>query len=321
MRKSRRPIVIASRRSELARRQSELVGAALGRLNPHIAVEYRWIETEGDRVSESAAARFGGKGLFVGALENALLAEDADIAVHSAKDLPAGSSSDGLTIAAIPRRADARDCLISADGHRAIDQLPPEARVGTSSPRRAAQIQRLRPDLRVVTLRGNVDTRLRKTLEERVCDATLLAMAGLLRGGWEKHAVAPLDPDVMLPAASQGALAVQCRADDHVSIRRCLPLNDPVSAAAVHAERAIVAGLGADCDAPVAVYAEPIGTRGVEGFRLRIRVLSIDGRQIVEMDEQVSAKEMTRTAKRLVVQLIERGADNMMSSRQEPALR
>ena len=142
MRKSRRPIFVAARRSLLARSQAELIGAALGRLNPHVSVQYRWLESEADDHGAEPLARAGGKGIFVRAIERALLAGQADIAVHSLKDLPVEDTGDGLTIAAVPSRGDVRDCLIARDGAGTIDQLPEGATVGTASPRRPAQLRR-----------------------------------------------------------------------------------------------------------------------------------------------------------------------------------
>ncbi len=205
VRRSRKPIVIASRRSRLARVQAEMVGRALARLHPRVAVEYRWIESEGDRTTGSLVAH-GGKGLFTRALEQALLNREADLAVHSLKDLPA-QDTPGLKIAAIPKRADVRDCLVARDGVTTIEQLPEQAVVGTSSPRRAAQLRRLRPDARVVPIRGNVETRLAKVLDsadDMPYDATLLAVAGLVRLGVTDQPYHPLAVEQILPAASQG---------------------------------------------------------------------------------------------------------------------
>lgn len=334
MRRSRKPIVIASRRSRLARIQAEMVGRALARLHPQVEVHYRWIESEGDRHDGVMLAEHGGKGLFTSALEDALLGGDADLAVHSLKDLPAVDRP-GLAIAAIPTRADARDCLISRGGAATIDELPAAAVVGTASPRRAAQLLRVRPDLQVQLLRGNVDTRLRKVLDQDGAaapgapgpgsvhyDATLLAAAGLTRLGLEEHLRYPIDIETVLPAACQGALAIQCRADDHVTLTRCLPLNDPTTAMAVHAERAIVAGLNADCHSPVAVLGEPVKldphsvkrNADAHWFRLRVRVLSTDGSTCLEADERCKTRELRRLVKQIVRDLTDRGARQILAN-------
>lgn len=310
LRRSRRPIVIASRRSRLARAQAELVGQALSRLNPGIELRYVWIESEGDRRPDASLSSSGGKGLFVRGIEQALLDERADLAVHSLKDLPADLTP-GLAIAATPRREDVRDCLIARTKVRRVQDLPPGAVVGTSGPRRAAQIKRLRLDLVVQPIRGNIETRLAKVLEPDTptCDATLLAMAGLHRAALREHAVAPLALEDLLPAAGQGALAIQCRTDDHVAVTRCLPLNDPLTASSVHAERAIVAGLSGDCHSPIAVYAEPVGP---DRFRIRARVLSPDGTTCLDIDQTTSTKLMAKLARAIVKDLQARGADTIM---------
>ncbi len=316
MRRSRKPIIIASRRSALARAQSEQVGNALARLHPNLSIEYRWIDTQGDQDPNASLADRGGKGLFTRALEQVLLTGDADIAIHSLKDLPADTMTPGLTIAAIPRRADVRDCLISHHAVTRIEDLPQGAIVGTSSPRRATQLLRIRRDLRIEPMRGNVDTRADKVLQQRVADATLLAVAGLTRLGKPELAQHAIDVEQILPAAAQGALALQCRSDDHVTLTRCLPINDAASATAAHAERQVVQMLGADCHSAIAVLAEPVAVdpksvkRNADAhwFRLRVRVMSPDGSQCLETDDQVKTKDLRRLVKQMVADLKKRGA-------------
>lgn len=325
MRRSRKPIVIASRKSELARVQAQMVGRGLARLNPGIEVRYVWVESEGDKITTGPLADVGGKGLFTKAVERVVLTGEADIAVHSMKDMPADPAeiTTGLQIAAVPKRADVRDVLIGKAGAITLDELAQGAKVGTSSPRRAAQLRRLRPDITAETIRGNVDTRLNKVLREpRLFDATLLAFAGLNRLGRAEHLAKPMPVEQMLPAASQGALGIQCRRDDHVSLTRLLPLNDPPTATAIHAEREVVAGLGADCHSSIAVLAEQVdpdktrATRNADShwFRLRVRVLSIDGSQMLEADEQCKTQELRRLIKRLVNDLTGRGAKELLKS-------
>ena len=311
MRKSRRPIVIASRQSRLARAQAEAVGSALSRLHPTIEVHYKWILTEGDQQVDRDLSSEGGKGLFVKAVEQALLREDADLAVHSLKDLPVRATT-GLVLAAVPARGDARDCLVARNDLTSIDQLPHGAIVGTSSPRRAAQLKRLRPDLSIQPLRGNVETRLRKVLQERAYDATLLSVAGLQRCGLSEHAGNVIDPSLVLPAAGQGALALQCRMDDHVTLTRCLPLNDTVTGEAVHAERQIVAGLEGDCHSPIAVYAEPLGSAALE-YVIRVRVLAPDDGACVELVERSAAKRVRRLVKDMIASLKTGGAPALLA--------
>lgn len=321
VRRSRKPIVIASRRSRLARIQAELVGGVLGKLHPQLDVQFRWIESEGDKHADRSLADVGGKGLFTHALERAVLAGDADLAVHSLKDLPA-IDTPGLSLAAVPARADVRDCLVSRDDAAGLDELPPEAVVGTSSPRRAAQVLRHRPDLRIDLIRGNVDTRLGKVLEgdSPRYDATLLAVAGLLRLDLREHTRHIIALETVLPAACQGALAIQCRSDDHVALTRCLPLNDPTTASAVHAERQLVAALQGDCHSPIAVFCEPVPPQSrskrntdAHWYRLRARVLSQDGATCLAVDEITSPKNLRRTVKKAVDQLVKKQARRLLA--------
>ncbi len=314
MRKNRRPIVIASRRSPLAQAQARGVGQALAGAQPGLAVDYRWIESEGDQRPEVSLADAGGKGLFARAVEQAVLRCQADVAVHSIKDLPAGQETSGLVIAAVPMRADVRDCLISRHA-KTLEQLSHGATVGTASPRRAAQVKRLRPDLQVHVIRGNVQTRIRKVLTECRFDATLLAVAGLRRAGLVEYAQHPIDTTTVLTAAGQGALAIQCRMADHVTLTRCLPLNDPWSSAAVHAERQIVAALGGDCHSPIAVLVQQKAkgcTGGGTQCRVRARVLSPDGRICLEADRTGPARHLTRLAVDVVAQLRRSGCQQVL---------
>ena len=318
MRPSRRPIVIASRRSQLARVQAESIGAALARLHPQVTIDYLWIESEGDQFAEVSLADSGGKGLFAKAIEKALLEERADLAVHSLKDVPTKLTK-GLTIAAIPSREDPRDCLVTRSGVGTIEALPRHAVLGTASPRRAAQVLRIRPDLKIELIRGNVQTRLRKVLEPvdastgaKHYDATFMAVAGLKRAGLAQHAKNILDPSVLLPAAGQGALALQCRRDDHITTLRVLPLNDSVTAQAVGLERDVIDGLQGDCHSPIAVLAEPIMIKSILGYRLRARVISGDGRLMAQADEQAAGKALRRLSQRVLDKLNDAGCAGML---------
>lgn len=325
MRRSRKPILIASRTSPLARVQAEMVGRGLSRLNPHLEVRYIWVESEGDKIKTGPLSAVGGKGLFTKAVERIILAGDADIAVHSMKDMPADEETPGLQIAAVPKRADVRDVLIGQAGPIGVDDLPQGANIGTSSPRRAAQLRRLRSDLSMHVIRGNVDTRIGKVMGDMpLHDATLLALAGLMRLGRAEHTTKPLPVEQVLPAASQGALGIQCRRDDHVSLTRLLPLNNPAASTAIHAEREIVAGLGADCHSPIAVLAEQVSPEQTQAkrnadshwFRLRARVLSADGATMLEADEQCKTRDLRRLVKQVVKDLAEQGALELLRSAQ-----
>jgi hydroxymethylbilane synthase len=219
---------------------------------PGLQIREVLMSTEGDRVLDKPLPEIGGKGLFTAELEQALHAGEIDLVVHSLKDLPVEPAA-GLVVAAIPARADAHDVLISAQGWT-IDDLPQGAKVGTSSLRRSAQLLARRPDLRLLPLRGNVDTRIRKALQGEY-DAIVLAAAGVTRLGLESHISQYLPFELMLPAPGQGALAVQCRAVDLELLALLVQIDDPATRAAVEAERAFLQGLGGGCSAPVAAYA------------------------------------------------------------------
>lgn len=312
-----------------------MVGAGLSRLHPKIEVRYVWVESEGDRITTGPLSEVGGKGLFTKAVERAVLSGEADLAVHSMKDIPADEETPGLQIAAVPRRADVRDVLVSRHGATSLSALPTGACVGTSSPRRAAQVLRARPDLTVEVIRGNVGTRINRATTGVGPDATLLAAAGLSRLGLHEHLGGVLPVESMLPAAAQGALGIQCRRDDHVSLTRCLPLNDPTTSTAVHAEREVVAALGADCHSPVAVFAEQVdpsksrAERNADShwFRLRARVLSSDGSELVSFDERCKTRELRRLVATAVSGLTGQGAVDLLrrceglptGSRQRPS--
>jgi hydroxymethylbilane synthase len=269
-----RPLRLGTRGSQLALRQAELVRAALRAHHPRLAIELVPITTRGDQLAHVPLHTISGQGVFARALEDALLAGTIDCAVHSLKDLP-GALRPGLILAAFPPREDARDALVArtAPGFAA---LAPRARVATSSPRRAAQLLAARPDLQIVPIRGNVDTRLRK-LEEQQLDATVLAVAGLRRLGLAARITEPLPLDLCLPAVGQGALAVQCRADDAATRALLAPLDDAPTRAAVEAERALLAALGGGCRLPIAAHAT------VDGGTLRLAGLlaTSDGRTLI----------------------------------------
>jgi hydroxymethylbilane synthase len=247
---------------------------------PGVEIRIQVIMTRGDQTLDQPLPLIGGKGLFTAELEAALKRREIDFAVHSLKDLPT-ENPDGLTIGAIPERANPGDALISRGGHQ-LATLPQAATVGTSSRRRAAQLLHRRPDLRIIDIRGNVDTRLRKALEPKGSyDAIVLALAGLERLGQSQVIAERLGLSDMLPAPGQGALAVQCR-DEAESLKWLTPLNHAATAVAVTAERAFLAGLGGGCSLPVAAYAK------IEGGKLilRGRVTAVDGSQQIDASLQ-----------------------------------
>lgn len=245
-------ITIGTRRSKLALAQTEMIRAALLQAHPGLEIGVEHITTKGDIILDRPLSAIGDKGLFVTEIEDAMRAGRIDLAVHSAKDLPSVLPPD-MVLVAFPPREDARDALVSRGG-LSLMELPAGATVGTSSLRRACQLRHARPDLRVVDLRGNVDTRLRK-LREEPYDAIVLAAAGLHRLGLSHEISEYLHPDVMLPAVSQGILGIEARAGDSQIAALLAPLNDQAAQTAALAERGFLAYLGGGCQVPVAAYA------------------------------------------------------------------
>lgn len=245
-------IVIATRESQLALWQAEHVKARLMALHPGLDVELLGMTTQGDQILDSPLSRIGGKGLFVKELEVAMAEGRADLAVHSIKDVPM-DLPEGFELAAISKREDPRDAFVSKK-YPSLEALPPGGRVGTSSLRRQAQLRARLPHLNVDTLRGNVNTRLRK-LDEGQYDAILLAAAGLKRLGFENRITAVLEPEESLPAVGQGALGIEIRSGNPELAALLAPLNDPETAACVLAERAMSRRLQGGCQAPIGGYA------------------------------------------------------------------
>jgi hydroxymethylbilane synthase len=290
-------IRIGTRGSQLALVQARLVADALGDRRTELIV----MRTEGDRLAEARLAIVGGKGLFVREIEEALLRGEIDIAVHSLKDLPAEQPA-GLVLAAFPPRADARDVLVTRQP-ATLATLPGGARVGTSSPRRAALLLARRPDLAVAPIRGNVDTRLRK-LAAGDYDATVLAAAGLQRLGVTPEHQSLLDPDEFVPAVGQGIIAVEARAADAATRDALAPVDDAPTRACATAERAFLARLGASCHTPMAAYARLAGsTVHVHGV-----VAGEDGRRVLRASASAPVVEAERLGRELADTLLERGA-------------
>ncbi len=271
-------LIFATRPSALARWQTQWVINTLQKIHSDLVCEEKIITTQGDKILDKPLPEIGGKGLFTQELENELLSGAVHCAVHSLKDLPVENPT-GLTIGCIPARAEVRDALISKN-RCTLTTLPKGASVGTSSLRRAAQILSLRPDLHTESLRGNIDTRVRKALEGQY-DAIILAGAGLTRLGLEKNVTEWLSLDVMLPAPGQGALAIQCRADDQSTLSLLAALDDEFTRKAVTAERAFLSGLGGGCSVPVAAYANIDHRINLKGL-----VASPDGKQIIKVNAQ-----------------------------------
>lgn len=270
-------IRIGARGSNLSRRQVEEVRAALSTSHPGVSVEVEFFLTTGDKQLETPLPLIGGKGVFTSEIEAALLEGRIDLAVHSLKDLPVENPA-GIIIGGVPQRASVTDVLISRSGRR-LQDLPPNPVIGTSSHRRAAQIVRARPDAQPRSIRGNVETRLRKAKDPAGdYDAILLARAGLERLDLLHVVTEELPLDIMLPAPGQAALAIQCR-DDAQSIALASSISHPQTSLAVLAERAFLCGLGGGCSAPVAAY----GIFDGDALSLSGRVLAIDGTESVDV--------------------------------------
>jgi hydroxymethylbilane synthase len=257
-------IVIATRESALALWQAEHIRARLAAAHPGLQVELLGMTTEGDRKLGTSLAKIGGKGLFVKELEDALLHGRADIAVHSMKDVPVNLPP-GFAIAAIGEREDPRDAFVS-NRYRDLGELPPGAVVGTSSQRRESQIRARLPQLRIESLRGNVQTRLRK-LDEGQYDAVILAAAGLKRLGLEARIAGLLSPEESIPAVGQGAIGIECRADRTDLLALLQTLNHADTAWCVRAERAVSRSLGGNCTVPLGAFATiAAGRASMRGF-------------------------------------------------------
>ncbi len=296
-------LVIATRESPLALWQANYVADRLRQLHPDLTVELLGMTSLGDQLLDKPLYKVGGKGLFVKELETALLDGRADIAVHSMKDVPM-TLPPGLTLGVICEREDPRDALV---GVSSLSGLAEGARLGTSSLRRACQIRRLRPDLDIGFLRGNVNTRLAK-LDGGEFDAIILATAGLVRLGFEARIGARIEPEVSLPAGGQGAVGIEYRADDDRAASLLAPLNHTTTANCVVAERAVVRVLDGGCDVPIASYAVAEG----ESFWLRALVGSVDGHTLLETEARGSDPEILGT--QVAQTLLDNGAAALLEA-------
>lgn len=303
-------IIIASRKSALAMWQARHVQARLHELYPRIAVEILGLTTEGDRRLNVPLAAIGGKGLFVKELEEAIAAGRADIAVHSAKDVPM-QLPDGYLLTAMLERQDPRDAFVS-NRYGDLAALPPGARVGTSSLRRECQLRARYARLKVEPLRGNVDTRVKK-LDDGDYDAVILAAAGLKRLGLAHRITALLAPEECLPAPGQGALGVECRAEGTDLIRSLAPLDHPDTARCVAAERAFSRALAGSCNVPLGAYAEIAGER----MRLRGFVGAPDGTRLVQGERSGPAADYEAQGLALAEDLKSRGAVEILAMLQQ----
>jgi len=299
---------IATRQSPLALWQAEYVKAELERFHPGIKVELMGFTTKGDVLLDSPLSKIGGKGLFVKELEVAMLANEADIAVHSMKDVPM-EFPEGLGLAVICPREKPTDAFVS-NNYKTLDELPQGAVVGTSSLRREAQLKARRPDLQIKTLRGNVNTRLRK-LDEGQYDAIILATAGLLRLEMADRIASEITPEESLPAGGQGAVGIECRTDDATTIELLKPLHDQQTAYRVTAERAMNRRLEGGCQVPIACYAT-LNNAGDELY-LRGLVASTDGTKILQDELRNTPENAEAMGIELAERLLDAGAAKILA--------
>ncbi|GAB3654009.1 hydroxymethylbilane synthase [Actinocorallia lasiicapitis] len=293
---------LGTRKSLMAMTQSGLVAQALTRATGH-DVDLVGVTTEGD-VSKALLAQMGGTGVFVNGLREKILDGEVDFAVHSLKDLPT-APAEGITLVAIPPRDDPRDALC---GPGKLAELPPGAKVGTGSPRRGAQLRALRPDLDVIAIRGNADTRLGKVTSGEL-DAIVLANAGLHRIGRTEAIGQVFSPEEMLPAPGQGALALECRSDRTVLLEILGVLDDPATRAAVTAERTVLAVLEAGCSAPVGAYAH---LEDDDVLALTAAVVSHDGTRQLRLSASGHPDRAAELARELAQRLFDQGAAQLM---------
>jgi hydroxymethylbilane synthase len=296
-------LTYATRRSALALAQCRAFVAKLAAANPGLDLVEEQVVTTGDRIQDRPLSEVGGKGLFVKEIEEALLEGRAHLAVHSIKDVP-GVLPPGLFIACIPVREDARDVLV-APKYGALASLPEGAKVGTSSLRRAVSLKAMRPDLVIVPMRGNVDTRLRK-VDGGECDAIVLARAGLVRLGLEARATDVLSAEVSLPAVGQGALGIECREDDAETRRVLAPMHDEATALCVAAERGVMIALEGDCKTPLGAYGERVPSSaggGAHDLRLRAFVSDPDGSNLRSGEERIAWPDDAHVAAELGARL------------------
>jgi hydroxymethylbilane synthase len=297
---------IATRKSQLALWQAEHVAALLREAHPGLQIELVPLVTQGDRIQDRSLAAIGGKGLFIKELEVAIEELRADIAVHSMKDVPADLPH-GLTIGAVLKRADPRDALVTTSGIARLEDLRRGAIVGTSSLRRQAQLYALRPDLSIESMRGNVDTRIRK-LDAGGMDAIVLACAGLVRLGLESRITARLDPKVCLPAVTQGVIGIECRRSDARTVQLLQALEDTATRLGMDAERAFAARLGGSCQSPIAAYAELDADR----ITLRGLVAEPDGSRLLRDTESGSAGNPAALGRQLAERMLAAGAGPLL---------
>jgi len=298
-------IRIGSRGSQLALWQARHVQSELEKRHPGLSVTITKIKTTGDNILDAPLSQVGGKGLFVKEIEEALLGNEVDIAVHSMKDMPA-DLPEGLCIAAVPKREDPRDVLISRDGNGFL-HLPHGAHVGTSSLRRMSQLLNQRPDLRITPLRGNLDTRFKK-LDSGDFDAIVVAAAGIRRLGWEERITEYLPITISLPAIGQGALCIECRKGDTAVLELIHGMDHPETRICIRAERAFMKRLEGGCQVPIGAYATIVqGVLEIEGL-----VASVDGGRIVREKRTAGVDNPEEVGVSLAESLLAQGGEEIL---------
>jgi hydroxymethylbilane synthase len=302
----KKEVIIATRGSKLALWQAQWVKGELEKINPHIQCIFRVIKTKGDKILDVPLAKVGGKGLFVKEIEEALLRNDADCAVHSMKDVPM-DLPEGLHLSAICEREESRDAFVSIK-YSSFESLPSGALVGTSSLRRSSQLYHARPDLTIVSLRGNLDTRLRK-LDEGQYDAIILAVAGMERLGLSQRITEIISPHICVPAVGQGALGIECRKDDKFINALTFPLNHDKTSLCVRAERAFLRKLEGSCQVPIAAHA--VITDNV--MQVKGLIGTTDGKTIIEEAVEAEPKRPEQIGIFLAEKLIKQGAGDILS--------
>ena len=298
-------ITIGTRGSPLALWQAHWIKSQLESAHEDLTVELVKIKTSGDIIQDVPLAKVGGKGLFTKEIEESMLRYETDIAVHSMKDVPV-QFPPSLTLSVVTEREDPRDALIARNGFK-LDTLPKGARVGTGSFRRTTQLLHYRPDLEVVPMRGNVQTRLDK-LESEGLDAIILAAAGLIRLGMADHITEYIEPEIMLPGGGQGAVGIESRKEDIRVMNRIFPLDHEESHMAIEAERSFLTRLEGGCQVPIGVYAT------IDGGNLSLRGLvgSLDGKQVLKAEQTGSAEDPRAIGFQLAGELLEMGADKIL---------
>ncbi len=305
--KMKQKLRIGSRGSQLALWQAGFIRSLIEGKFPEINVEIHRIRTTGDKILDTPLSKIGGKEAFVKEIEEALLRYEIDVAVHSMKDVPT-FLPDGLIIGAVAERHDPRDALISNGGIK-FHELPKGAKIGTSSLRRQAQFLHIRPDIQVLPLRGNIDTRLRK-LKTGGLDSIVLALAGLERLGFRDEITECFSVDVLVPAPGQGAVAVECRADDREVMEMVSQINHEDSSIAVSSERAFLEGLGGGCDVPIGCHAL------VRKDKIRILglIASPDGREVIREEIEDSVQNHKSAGQELARRIFDKGGGRILSN-------